>query len=103
MSKHSSASYYKKNKERLQKKHVKDIKIFLKKKKKKRKYWHERYENLPKDEKQKFAHYRKKYFKKWKNVSRPAGIYLFKVNNRNTRTRCVICSKLTIKTPERRH
>ena len=33
----------------------------------------------------------------------PAGIYLFKVNNRNTRTRCEICSKLTIKTPERRH
>ena len=32
-----------------------------------------------------------------------AGIYLLKVNNRNTRTRCVICSKLTIKTPERRH
>ena len=32
----------------------------------------------------------------------PAGIYLFKVNNRNTRTRCEICSKLTIKTPERR-
>ena len=32
----------------------------------------------------------------------PAGNYMFKVNNRNTRTRCVICSKLTIKTPERR-
>ena len=32
-----------------------------------------------------------------------AGIYLLKVNNRNTRTRCEICSKLTIKTPERRH
>ena len=31
----------------------------------------------------------------------PAGIYLFKVNNRNTRTTCEICSKLTIKTPER--
>ena len=30
----------------------------------------------------------------------PAGIYLFKVNNRNTGTRCEICSKLTIKTPE---
>ena len=30
------------------------------------------------------------------------GIYLFKVNNRNSRTRCEICSKLTIKTPERR-
>ena len=31
----------------------------------------------------------------------PAGIYLLKVNNRNTRTRCEICSKLTIKIPER--
>ena len=30
----------------------------------------------------------------------PAGIYLLKVNNRSTRTRCEICSKLTIKTPE---
>ena len=30
----------------------------------------------------------------------PANIHLFKVNNRNTR-RCEICSKLTIKTPER--
>ena len=33
----------------------------------------------------------------------PAGIYLLKVNNRNTKTRCEICSKLTIKTPERSH
>ena len=33
----------------------------------------------------------------------PAGNYMFKVNNRNTRTRCETCSKLTIKTPERRH
>ena len=32
----------------------------------------------------------------------PVGIYLLKINNRNTRTRCEICSKLTIKTPERR-
>ena len=32
----------------------------------------------------------------------PTGIYLLKVNNRNTRTRCEICLKLTIKTPERR-
>ena len=31
-----------------------------------------------------------------------AGIYLLKVNNRNTRTRCEICSKLTIKILERR-
>ena len=31
-----------------------------------------------------------------------AGIYLFKVNNRNTRKSFEICSKLTIKTTERR-
>ena len=35
--------------------------------------------------------------------SYPAGTYMFKVNNRNPRTKCKICSKLTIKTPERRH
>ena len=35
-------------------------------------------------------------------ISYPAGNCMFKVNNRNTRTRCEICSKLTIKTPERR-
>ena len=32
----------------------------------------------------------------------PANIYLLKVNNRYTRTRSEICSKLTIKIPERR-
>ena len=31
------------------------------------------------------------------------GNCMFKVNSRNTRTRRKICSKLTIKTPERRH
>ena len=31
-----------------------------------------------------------------------AGIYLLKVNNRNTRARCEISSKLTIKIPEQR-
>ena len=31
-----------------------------------------------------------------------AGIYLLKVNNRKTKTRYKMCSKLTIKTPERR-
>ena len=30
------------------------------------------------------------------------GNNMFKINNRNTRTRCEICLKLTIKTPERR-
>ena len=39
-----------------------------------------------------------------KSLSRnPAVNYLFKVNDRNTRTRCEICLKLTIKTPEQRH
>ena len=33
----------------------------------------------------------------------PAGNYMLKVNNRNTKTRCEICSKLTIKTPEQCH
>ena len=32
-----------------------------------------------------------------------AGNYMFKVNNRNTVTRCEICSKFSIKTPEQRH
>ena len=35
-------------------------------------------------------------------ISFSANIYLFKVNNRNTRKMCEICSKLKIKTPERR-
>ena len=34
--------------------------------------------------------------------SYPANIYLFKVNKRNSRKRCEICSKLSIKTAERR-
>ena len=33
----------------------------------------------------------------------PVGIYLLKVSNRNTRTRSKLCSKLIIKTAERRH
>ena len=37
----------------------------------------------------------------YKSLTNPANIYLFKVNNRNTRKRCEIWSKLTIKTPER--
>ena len=32
-------------------------------------------------------------------LSYPVGIYLLSVKNRNTRTRCGICSNLTIKTP----
>ena len=33
----------------------------------------------------------------------PVSYYLFKVSSRNTRTRCEIYSKLTIKAPKRRH
>ena len=33
----------------------------------------------------------------------PGNIYLFKVNNRDTRKKCEICSKLTIKIMEQRH
>ena len=33
----------------------------------------------------------------------PPGIYLLKVNNRNARTRCEICSKLTMKILKQRH
>ena len=36
-----------------------------------------------------------------KKANFTAGNYMFKVDNRNTRTSCVICSKLTIKIPER--
>ena len=65
MSENSSAKYYQDNKERLQKKFVKDIIAFLKKKmqQKKQQYGRERYKNLPKDEKQKLVRYRKKYYK----------------------------------------
>ena len=36
------------------------------------------------------------------SIQCPPNIYLFKVNNRSTIKRCEICSKLTIKRPERR-
>ena len=44
----------------------------------------------------------KNHFKNSSSYS-PPGNYMFRVNNRNTRTRCEICSKLTIKTPQQRH
>ena len=43
-------------------------------------------------------------YEQWKKVvTFPDDIYLFKVNNKNTRTKCEICSKLRMKTSERRH
>ena len=41
--------------------------------------------------------------KRFKLYPTPVTVYLLKANNRNTRTKCGICSKLTIKTPEGRH
>ena len=61
MFKDSSAKYYRNNKERLQKKLVRDIKVILKKKKEeKQQYDFEQYKHLPEDEKQKPVKYRKK-------------------------------------------
>ena len=36
------------------------------------------------------------------SMNLPVKIYLFKVNYRNTRKRCEMCSKLIIRTPQRR-
>ena len=47
--KYSSAQYHLNDKERIQKKLVKDIKVFLKKKKK-QKDGHDRHKNVPEDE-----------------------------------------------------
>ena len=46
---------------------------------------------------------KKSYLRYLTGYRMPVGIYLLKVNIRNTRTKCEICSNLTIKTPERRH
>ena len=37
------------------------------------------------------------------DLNNPANTYFFKINNRNIRKRCGICSTLTIKTPEQRN
>ena len=60
----------KKIKKGCKKRLVKDIKIFLKKKKEKRQqYGRERYENLSEDEKQTLVEYRKKYYRMRKNAT----------------------------------
>ena len=38
-----------------------------------------------------------------KNQSIDKGNHMFKVNNKNTRTSCERCSKLTLKTPKQHH
>ena len=62
MYKNSSAKYYQKNKEILQQQIIRDIKFFLKKRKKKQEYGPEQYKNLSEDEKQRLVEYRKSYF-----------------------------------------
>ena len=59
MSKNVSAKYYQENKERLLKKLVKDIKIVLKRKRKKQQYGCERYKNFSEYKKQRLLEYRK--------------------------------------------
>ena len=61
ISKDSSAKYYQNNKEKLQKKFVKDIKVFLKKKKKKSDNVREWYNNLPEDENKSLLSIKKHY------------------------------------------
>ena len=68
MSKYLSAKYYWKIKEMLLKKLLKDAKIFLNKKNKKRQqYCCECYKNLSENEKNKLVEHRKKYYKMRKN------------------------------------
>ena len=67
----------KKIKKERKRKLVKDIKIFLKKKKKKkRQYGLECYKNLSDDEKQKLIEYRKKYYRMRKNALQLFKLYL---------------------------
>ena len=69
MSKNLSAKYYQENKERLQKTLVKDIKIFLTKKKKKSNNMVENGTKIISEtEKQKLVEYRKKYYRMRKNA-----------------------------------
>ena len=66
--------------------------------------YHENPENKRKAENRRYDDKKEsvKQYQKEKYCIYPAGNYMFKLNNRDTRTRCEICSKLTIKTPERR-
>ena len=43
------------------------------------------------------------WWKIFQTVFFPAGNYMFKVKNKNSRIRCKVCSKLIMKIPERRH
>ena len=52
----------------------------------------------------KIKHVHLNTWRRSKNVPKiPANIYFLKINNRNIRKWCKICSKSIMKTPERRH
>ena len=69
MSKSLSAKYYQVNEERLQKRLAKDVKIFLKKKKKISDHMVVNVTKIfSEDEKQTLAEYRKKYYRMRKNT-----------------------------------
>ena len=68
MSEDALAKYQQNNKERLQKKLVKDQSLSEKEKEKKQLYDHERYKNYHKIKKQKLVEYRKKCYKMRKNT-----------------------------------
>ena len=68
MSKNLSAKYYQENKESLQKKLVKDIKIFIKKEKKKSNNMVVNVTKISQKKKHKSFEYRKKYYRMRKNV-----------------------------------
>ena len=70
MSKDSPTKYHQDNKERLQKKLIKNIKVFLKKKKEKNDNTvvKDLLENLPGNKKQKLAEHRRKYYNMRKNT-----------------------------------
>ena len=67
MSQNLSAIYYQENKERLQKRALERYQNLLKEEKKWQ-YGHERYKNLPENEKEKLVEYRKKYYTMRKNI-----------------------------------
>ena len=73
-SKNLSNNFYQENKERLQKKLVKDIRIFLKKGGETRQYSHQQYKNLPEDEKQKLVENKKKDYSKYFNLENFASL-----------------------------
>ena len=85
MSKDSSARYYQKKQRKKSKKDlVKNIKIFPKKKRKKRQYGHEQSKIFTLNQKQKLVDYRKRYHEKLKYKIR---FFLYYQKEKKTKSR----------------